>query len=47
MQVVFDAAPGVGITAESVRKFLVERLRVPMLPASPGGGGGAPTKEEL
>ena len=47
VQVVFDAAPGVGITAESVRKFLVERLRVPMLPASPGGGGGAPTKEEL
>ena len=51
-QVVFEAEPGVGITAESVRKFLVERLRVPMLAAPGAGGGGsastAPTtKEEL
>jgi len=46
VQVVFDAAPGVGITAESVRKFLVDRLRVPMLPAPPGGEGPT-TKEEL
>ena len=50
--VVFEAEPGVGITAESVRKFLVERLRVPMLAAPGAGGGGsastAPTtKEEL
>lgn len=42
-QVSFDA--GVAITAESVRKFLVETLRVPLL--APPADGAAAVKEEL